>query len=170
MTNATVTVGTPSPAPQRLVATLGGLGLFGRILLVMLGELLIVPMPWVTTIFYRYLCGHLALPDGRGLKFAGKPGDIWYILIGIPLILWAMQGINIWHLQSVLQQRGRLQGVELSLSAFLLVAELAMFYLGFLALRWAITQATSEDGSVKLSFAGGFWTLVGWTLLVGLAA
>ena len=53
MTNATVTVGTPSPAPQRLVATLGGLGLFGRILLVMLGELLIVPMPSVTTIFYR---------------------------------------------------------------------------------------------------------------------
>ena len=64
-----------------LSAALPVWGLFGRALLVMLGHLLIIPSPWTSTSFYKWLCERVSLPDGRPLKFAGQPGDIWYIFI-----------------------------------------------------------------------------------------
>lgn len=173
MTTATIAAGlpAPAPAPQRLVATLGALGLFGRLLLFGIGEILIVPMPWVTPMFYRYLCGHLALPDGRRLQFAGKPGDIWHILIGIPLIMWIIQIVNVWRIFPIIKQHpSSPPGFDPSFLALFIVAEIGMFYLGFLALRWAIARTTSEDGSIKLSFGGSFLGLIGWTLLFGLSS
>jgi hypothetical protein len=158
--------GTPAPAPQRLVATLGPFGLFGRMLLLAIGEILIVPMPWTTTIIYTYLCDRLALPDGRRLRFAGKPGDIWYILIGIPLIMWVLQVVNILRIDF---HDPRTFQAPWYFSLLSVLVELAMLYLGFLVMRWAIAKTTSEDGSVQLSFGGGVLAYFGWLLLVGLS-
>ena len=62
-------------------------GLFDRGLLYVVGQVLVVPAPWTTTGFYRFLCEHVCLPDGRRLRFAGEPGDIWYILIGLAVLV-----------------------------------------------------------------------------------
>ena len=53
------------------------LGLFGRLLLIVLGQWLIVPSPWTSTIWNRFLAERVALPDGRPLCFTGRAGDIW---------------------------------------------------------------------------------------------
>ena len=63
-------------------------GLFGRGLLYVVGQVLVVPAPWTATGFYRFLCEHVSLPDGRRLRFAGQPGDIWYILVGLAALGW----------------------------------------------------------------------------------
>src|ERR1700682_1784333 len=55
--------------------------LFGRSLLVMIGDLLIVPAPWVNTGFYRWLVDTIELPNGKKVTFEGKPGDIWYVFV-----------------------------------------------------------------------------------------
>ena len=67
-----------SPAGA-LSAALPALGLFGRALLFGIGMLLIIPSPWVGTWFYKWLTERVTLPDGRPLKFTGKPGDIWWV-------------------------------------------------------------------------------------------
>jgi hypothetical protein len=162
MSDATA-AGVPAPTPQRLVATLGPFGLLGRGLLFGIGELLIVPMPWTTTIFYTYLCECLALPDGRRLKFAGKPGDIWYILVGIPLLTFIPQVV-------MLLEGGVPDPTTLPIPWYVILAiDVAIFYLGFLAMCWAIAKTTSEDGSVTLSFGGGVLAYFGWMILTSLS-
>jgi hypothetical protein len=155
-------------APPRLVATIGPFGFLGWAILFGIGELLVVPMPWTTTGYFGYLCRHLALPDGRRLTFAGKPGDIWYILIAIPILLYAMQVMNFMDMQAMIQS-GAVPTV-MPHWYIVLIVEVAMFYLGFLVLRWAIERTTSEDGSMKLRFAGGFLANFGWLILFGLSA
>lgn len=160
MTNVTTQT---AAAPQRLVATLGPFGLLGRGLLFGIGELLVVPMPWTTTGYFGYLCRHLALPDGRRLTFAGKPGDIWYILVAIPLLLYGLQAMQFMDMQEMM--RTRVVPTAMPHWYITLIVELAMYYLGFLVFRWAIARTTSEDSSVKLSFAGNFFVNFGWFVL-----
>lgn len=161
----------PAIRSRRLVATLGPFGFFGRGLLFAFGELLVVPMPWTTTGYLRYLCSHLALPDGRQLRFAGKPGDIWHILIGIPLLMYAAQAFNIWTMSTMMAQVNRgMPPSSFGLTPYvMLLAELASFYLGFLAFRWAVARTTSDDGRMQLTFVGNFFVSVGWLVLVGVS-
>ena len=62
--------------------------LFGRTLLLGLGNLVIVAAPWTVTSFYRFLCEHITLPDGRRFRFTGEPRDIWHVLVGIAAVPW----------------------------------------------------------------------------------
>src|SRR5271155_1596052 len=66
-------------------------GLFGRSLLLIIGLLLVVPSPWTSTLFYKWLAERVSLPDGRGLKFAGKPEDIWYVFVAWGASIWIGQ-------------------------------------------------------------------------------
>jgi GYF domain 2 len=135
--------GAPS---DRLIARWGVWGLFGRALLSGLGTLVIVPAPWTSTALYRYLGENTWLPDGRRLTFAGQPGDIWYIFVGIPLLF----------------------VLGLIPFAFLITLPLVCF-LNYLVFRWVCAKIGSEDGAVKLEFTGGFWGYFGWALLLGLS-
>jgi hypothetical protein len=125
-------------------------GLFGRSLLVMIGFVLIIPSPWVGTWFYKWLCERVALPDGRPLRFAGQPRDIWYVFIAMSLSIWIGQfpygGADQFHY-------GELVTIPLS------------WILGVLFLRWICAKLGTEDGSLRLSFEGGYLPYVGWNLL-----
>jgi hypothetical protein len=152
-------MGPQSMAPQRmdvapagaaptdgLVSQLGVWGFFWRMLVVGLGGLLIIPSPWTNTMFYRYIVETTWLPSGRRLTFAGKPGDIWYVFIGIPLVF------------------------LLGLIPFAGILTLPLVcYLNYLILCWIVDKVGTEDGSVKLAFTGGFWGYFGWLLLLVLS-
>jgi GYF domain 2 len=126
-----------------LNASLPVWGLFGRSLLVMIGFLLIIPSPWTGTAFYRWMCERVALPDGKRLTFAGQPADIWYVFVVMSLSIWA----------------GRID------YANLLIIPLS-WILGVLFLRWLCAKVGKEDGTLKLSFEGGFLPYIGWNLLL----
>ena len=137
-----------------LSAALPVWGLFGRALLVMLGHLLIIPSPWTSTSFYKWLCERVSLPDGRPLKFAGQPGDIWYVFILWSIAIWIGQfpygGADQFHY-------GELVAVPL------------MWILGVLLLKWICSKVGTEDGSLRLSFEGGYLPYIGWNILLGLS-
>jgi hypothetical protein len=133
-----------SGRPMRaLSSSLPVWGLFWRVLLVMLGAILIVPSPWTSTSFYGWLCERIALPDGKRLNFAGKPGDIWYIFIAISVAAWVGQ-----------------------ISHFGFVTLPLSWILGVQVLKWFCANLRSEDGRLKLSFEGGYWNYIGWNLLL----
>jgi hypothetical protein len=123
-------------------------GLFWRLLVIGLCGIFIIPLPWLYTMFYRYIVESTWLPSGRRLTFAGKPGDIWYVFIGIPLsfllVLIPFAGI--------------------------LALPFLLCYLNLLILRWFCAKVGTEDGTLKLEFNGGYWGLFGWTVLLGLSA
>jgi hypothetical protein len=135
-----------------LVAVLPVWGLFWRFLVNALGGLLVVPAPWTNTMFYRFLCAHTWLPDGRRLTFNGKAGDIWYVFVGVS----ALSLISI----LVAFEIPRLSLVSRIVSISSTIGLL------FFIFRWICAKVGSEDGSVKIAFTGGFWGYVGWNLLV----
>lgn len=119
-------------------------GLFGRSLLYVIGQVLIVPAPWTATGFYRFLCEHVSLPDGRRLRFAGQPGDIWYILIGLAVLGWLH---NVHH-----------AGVSGAVT-------LATILLTVPVLRWFCANVRTEDGQLEFSFDGETLAYLGWNIL-----
>ena len=72
------TGGQPGPAFATALRTWP---LLGRSLLLVIGQVLVIPSPWTTTSFYRWFVGELRLPNGKAVSFTGQPGDIWYIFM-----------------------------------------------------------------------------------------
>jgi len=119
-------------------------GLFGRSLLYVVGQILIVPAPWTATGYYRFLCEQVALPDGRRLRFSGQPGHIWYVFIALAVLGWLH---NTHH-----------AGVT---AAVILVTAL----LTVPVIRWFCAKLRTEDGALQLSFDGETLAYLGWSTL-----
>lgn len=138
-------VAAAAPPPGALGSALPVWGLFGRLLLVAIGSLLVVPSPWTSTAFYRFVCAHTALPGGRRLGFAGKPEDVWYLFMAVSALSLATM--------APLEYGG-------------LVVLLVTWGLQFLILKWFVANVGSEDGRVKLAFAGEVLPYIGWNFLL----
>jgi hypothetical protein len=137
-----------------LSAALPVWGLFGRALLLGIGMLLIIPSPWLGTWFYKWLTERVTLPDGRPLTFSGKPGDIWWVFV-----LW---GIAIWIGQVPFGDPDQIHYGEL-------ISIPVSWILGVVLLKWVCANATTEDGSLKLTFEGGYLPYIGWNILLALS-
>ena len=146
--------GQAQPMPTAIVATGGQPGvpfkttmrtfpLFGRGLLALIGQLLVIPTPWTTTMFYRWFVAELQPPNGKVLTFTGKPADIWYILM-----LGALCGIA----------GGIHYGVQL-----VLIPLSALFYL--ITMRWFFANIAWDTRREPLQFSGRYLHLLGWILL-----
>lgn len=152
----TVTTGGHAPQPAPLGAlqpTLPVWGLFGRTLLLALGNLVIIPAPWTVTSFYRFLADHVALPDGRRLKFTGQPADIWYVLVAIAAVPW-------------IHGSAEYAGFSRHLG---MVWMIALAALTVPVLQWFCANLKSQDDTLTLSFEGGYWPYIGWSILLGVS-
>ncbi|HEY1542445.1 MAG TPA: GYF domain-containing protein [Xanthobacteraceae bacterium] len=156
-----------NPAPSRssrLAPSNGGAlvpefpvwGLLGRVLLVAVTSIFIIPIPWTTAALYRFLASHTSLPDGRHFTFAGLGGDIWYVFIGPPIVYIVLAVLAIFV---------PLLGF-LNFFVFLAIAVLVPY----LVIRWMCEKLGTEDGSMKITFTGSIWGLLGWNVLLGLSA
>lgn len=136
-----------------ITADFGVFGLFGWVLLLAIGNLLIVPAPWVATAFYRWTISHLKVPQMPALQFAGRPGDIWWVFILVGLLSYAGLPEALSHAK---------QHVHL-LPILLLPIEAA---LGWLILRWVVANVASAGQPPALRFEGGLVGYIGWSLLL----
>jgi hypothetical protein len=127
-----------------LVPSFAVWGLFWRALLSGLGNFVIIPSPWTSTVLYRFLVVNTSLPDGRRLTFAGQAGDIWYVFIGMGLVGLVGQVIPF---------------------AILITLPVSLM-LSWVALRWVCEKTGAQDGSVRIAFTGGMWGFVGWGVLL----
>jgi hypothetical protein len=125
--------------------------LFWRSIVAALGTALVVPAPWAITWYYRWLIEHIRAPGRPDLSFAGKAGDIWYII--------AFQAVVI--LFNVMPLRLD-AGVHIAIS---LPVFMAAILVQWIIIRWIVRNITSGGQPLPLTFAGGFWGLLGWALL-----
>jgi hypothetical protein len=144
--------GDPAGPGDALVPGFPVWGLFWRILVYGICAAFIIPAPWCIAALYRYIVGHVSLPDGRRLTFAGTGGDVWYLFIG-PILVAIVVGIVA-------------QFIPLIRIFDVLVALFWICVLPYLLLRWVCEKVGAEDGSMKLTFTGSIWGLIGWQLLL----
>lgn len=120
---------------------------FGRGLLLVIAEFLIIPLPWAAAALYRWIIGNLSLSDGTQVRFNGKGGEVW-----APFMVAAVLGY-------------------VSFIPFPLVPLLMMFvvaWLWIIIIRWIVRNVSLSCGTA-LSFEGTYWQYVGWSLLVGIS-
>lgn len=120
---------------------------FGRVLLIVLAQISIIPSPWVMTSFYGWFVDNIELPGGRRVRFAGQPGDIWYIFILNALCAYA--GL-------------------VAHGADLLLLPLTTLFL-IIIMRWFCRNLVWEGQTTPVRFTGGYWPMLGWYLLTILA-
>lgn len=124
-----------------LISELGAWGLFWRALVAVIGQALIIPSPWTSTMLWRYVGETTQLPDGRRFGFDGRPGDIWWVFVVQGILLWAGQ-----------VRYAQIVTLPLSLA------------LAYFVVKWFCEKLTPPDGLGRLTFKGGFWANLGWML------
>jgi hypothetical protein len=136
---------TRAPAGGAVTAEFSTFGLFGRVLLFVIGTMLIIPAPWTATILYRFVVEHLRVPQRPNLSFTGQPLDIWYVFVLTGLVSYA--GLSdIWWLPIAL----------LPVNAFL----------AWMVVRWVTANIASDGQKLPIQFVGNLGTYVGWLLLL----
>jgi hypothetical protein len=124
-------------------------GLFWRSVIASLGIFLVVTAPWAGLWFHRWFAGRIALPNGVRLFLQADIDQSWPIFVGFGLIGLGLGLANTGPAGEIVA------GVLLLVNAAL----------GFWLTRWFSRALRSEDGSLKVSFEGGFWTFFGWSVL-----
>jgi GYF domain 2 len=142
--------------------------LLGRTLLVAIGQVFVIPAPWVMTSFYKWFLEHLELPGQRRASFAGKPMDIWYIFMLYPFVLlysrffffifdYLLLFLPFYFLWTIFSY--------LETLAWLLIPA----FLALLIVRWVVKNVVWEGQTSQLTFTGGYWPLLGWYVLFGIS-
>ncbi len=126
-----------------LVSDVETFPLFGRAVLAWLGNIFVVPSPWTSTMYWKYLGESTRLPNGTPFVFEGQWRDIWWVFV----------------LEALLIYSGALTGD----SGFL--ALLGNLVLPFLVLRWFCEKLRIGPGGSFLSFRGDFFPYLGWMAL-----
>ncbi len=117
--------------------------LFGRALLIIIGQLTVIPSPWIMTNFYTWFFDNLELPGPQRVAFTGRPLDIWYVFM-------ASAALNyVGYINSYLS---------------LLTWPLTVLFL-LLILQWILRNLAWEGQSGPLTFTGSYLPMLGWYLL-----
>jgi hypothetical protein len=134
------------PPGGPLSTEFGTFGLFGRALLMLIGILLIVPAPWVATMFYRWMIERTRAPQRPNLGFTGQPLDIWYVFVLLGLAGYAGAFADSFIVTIAL----------IPVNAFL----------SWMTVRWITANISSDGQKLPLTFQGSPWMYIGWTLLM----
>lgn len=128
----------------RLSIDIGLWSYLGWTLLYGIGQIFVIPAPWTATALYRYVAERTKVPGRGRLGFAGQPLDIWYVLMGIALLMYVSAGGFIIQL----------------------VAIAATAYLSWMVLRWVLSKLLIDGRPAGISFEGGPLPYVGFYLLL----
>ena len=149
------------PAAGSLRPDYPALPLLGWIALSVVGQILIVPSPWTTPRFCRFLCEQAILPNGRRFGFTGGPRNVWYITIGLGLL--------------VLLPEAALQATDLAdagpalLVLLLIVFSIVDWCLSLALIHWFVAHVQSDDRRLSLRFGGSLLAFFGWQILMALS-
>jgi len=146
-------------AAQALSTTVGVWPLFGRLVLLVVCQILIIPAPWAVANFLRWFVDHVEVPGGRRVSFAGKAGDVWYVFVLSALCAYVDLAA-----QRIGSETDSAAPRLVPLAVFFLTAFLAL-----VALRWFYANLVWEGRATALQFTGGYWPMLGWSLLAPLS-
>jgi hypothetical protein len=123
--------------------------LFWRSLVLVIGFLLIIPVPWALVWYWRWFVSHVHVAQWPNLGFTGRPMDLWWYLAAFVLQVCAA------FVDSQLLN---------------LVSAAVQLVLYWLLLRWFIANISSNGQPLSLRFEGSFWAYFGWNILFLVAA
>jgi hypothetical protein len=119
----------------------GAWAVFGRSLLLSIGNVLVIPAPWIATSVYRWFVSHLHVPHRPNLAFTGQPADIWYAFVLSGLSGYAgFSGIPY------------IEYIVIPIQA----------YFSWMMVRWLIEHISSDGQRLPLTFTGEPLAYVGW--------
>jgi hypothetical protein len=130
-------------------------GLFWRSIVVAIGSTLVIPVPWVIAWYYRWLIERVQVPGRADLSFAGKAGDIWYI-IALQALVICLQFLPMSH------------GAAVQFAGFIAMIVVSLL-LEWIVIRWVVRNITSAGQPLPLTFVGSYWGLLGWAALTYLS-
>jgi hypothetical protein len=116
----------------------------GRILLLTIGYVFVIPAPWTGTGFYRWMASRTEVPGRPNFAFTGQPGDIWYVFVVTGLTFYVQAYDN------------RLQLILIPVSAFL----------SWILVRWLAGNLSSNGQRLPIAFNGNAVAFIGWQLLM----
>lgn len=132
-------------------STFGIWPLLGRGLLYTLGVIFVIAAPWAATAFYRWIIPHIQIPGWPNLGFTGKVGDIWWAFVSLGLCI---------YLNEYFQTHQ---------PALMLLVYLGEWVLGWLVLRWIVSNVTTNGQPLPLRFEGGVAPYIGWQVFTFIA-
>ena len=144
--------GTPPPmmgggaagTGNAIAADLPVWGLLGRSLVYVIGVAFVIPAPWVATWLYRWFVSRIHVPGRPNLSFTGQVGDIWWVFVLLGLSTY----IGIYD------------------QTYQIVGFILQAVLGWLVLRWVLSNLASNGQKLPIAFNGSIWTYIGWQILI----
>ncbi|WKA28813.1 DUF4339 domain-containing protein [Bradyrhizobium roseum] len=119
--------------------------LLGRTLLMVIGMLLVIPAPWTSTAFYRWIVSRLYVPGRPNMGFTGQPLDIWYVFIAIGVLTY-LGSADLYYLQ------------------YLSIPVQAV--LSWMIIRWIASNLSSNGQQLPIAFNGSALGYIGWQVLL----
>jgi hypothetical protein len=141
--------GSGAPAGGPLSVDFGIWDFIWRTLVLLIGLVLVIPVPWVIVMYCRWIVSCAHVPDRPNLTFSGRPITIlwWYFGAILLSICLALAGIRY-------------------LSALMIFVQFGLYWL---AIRWFVANIASNGQPLGLSFSGSYWGYLGWNILSALS-
>lgn len=138
-----------APAGGPLSVDFGIWDFIWRTLVLLIGLVLVIPVPWVIVMYCRWIVSCTHVPDRPNLTFSGRPITIlwWYFGAILLSICLALAGIRY-------------------LSVLMIFVEFGLYWL---AIRWFVANIASNGQPLGLSFSGSYWGYLGWSILSALS-
>jgi GYF domain 2 len=121
---------------------------FGRSVLFVIGNLLVIPAPWVAVSYYRWVASRVTVPGRPNFAFMGQVGDIWYVFILLALGSYAGS-----------TGHAAIQLLMIPIQALL----------SWMILRWIFSNLSSNGQRLPITFEGSALSYVGWYVLMVLS-
>src|SRR6266404_1676968 len=120
-----------------------------RTLVLLIGLVLVIPVPWAIVMYCRWIVSCTYVPERPNLTFTGRPLTIlwWYfgaIFLSICLSLMGIQYLN----------------------ALMIFVQFGLYWL---AIKWLVANIASNGQPLGLSFSGSYWGYLGWNILAALS-
>jgi hypothetical protein len=141
--------GSGAPAGGPLSVGFGIWDFIWRTLVLLIGLVLVIPVPWVIVMYCRWIVSCTHVPDRPNLTFSGRPITIlwWYFGAILLSICLALAGIQY-------------------LSALMIFVQFGLYWL---AIRWFVANIASKGQPLGLGFSGSYWGYLGWSILFALS-
>jgi uncharacterized protein DUF4339 len=120
-----------------------------RSIVLFVGLLFVIPVPWVIVMYCRWIVSRTHVPERPNLTFTGRPVTI----------LW-------WYLGAIILSIGLSLAEIQFLNTLMIFVQLALYWL---AIKWFVANVACNGQPLGLGFSGSYWGYLGWNILTALS-
>ena len=115
-----------------------------RSVMLWIGLVFVIPMPWVLVMYCRWIVSRTRVPQRPNLAFTGRPVTLMWYFAAIVLIFCVAL-------------------IESQLLNYLTIIVQILLY--WLSIKWFVANISSDGPPLVLKFSGSFWGYLGWNIL-----